>query len=126
MPYEYLYPRVRLRCYSDNEIGLVKFSSEECDFLSSTKALQQENLLDFNCFWNNELKRIYLEMKRIEDNPVAVQLFHARGVVLLTQTLHHLQQEVSVPSSLQNGVYFVKISNKKGMSNIKKISIINY
>lgn len=120
------YPNVALVAYQDEEIGLVKFSSEECDSLSSTKALQQENILDFNCFWNNELKSIYVEMKRIEDTPVAVQLFDARGVVLLTQTVHSLQQEISIPSNLQNGIYFVKISNKKGRSNVKKISIINY
>lgn len=103
-----------IRCYEDFEVGLITFSSVDCDYTP----IENVNFNDeISTYPNPAREKIFIEAPDLKlDN---ITLYSLEGSQILIPINNN---EVDV-SSLDMGIYFLRIQTKKGIST-KKIIVL--
>jgi|GEM_PF-4010905 len=119
--------KVALRCYYDNEVGLINFSSIPCDFLSSADNIEENtgNVFNYDYKWQANSNTINLVLEDLKSLPAHFKFFDIGGRILFEAKVDGLQSNISLPYSLINGIYFIQISDNEGRTKTKKVSIVN-
>jgi len=105
----------KLRCYQDNNIGLINFSSEEC-LMTSIKEIHQ-NSPQVSIYPSPANYEFQVEIDEVE-RPKSIELFELSG----KKVLEVFNTNNANVTSLENGLYLVKITLDNG-SALRKIVI---
>jgi|TARA_B110000090_G_scaffold198412_1_gene237303 uncharacterized repeat protein (TIGR01451 family) len=86
--------------------------------LDEESSIEEMSILELNIYPNPSNGLLNISSSVDVDN---IQLLDVAGRVVFQTTINSKQAQVDIPSSVENGVYFLKLSGKDGITQTKKL-----
>jgi Secretion system C-terminal sorting domain len=103
----------KLNCYSDSEVGEVKFSDRKCNSTTSVEDISRQMLHDFQAYWSND--RIIINVNDNADEIGKIKIFDTTGKLIMSNT-PQLIDDKTLSLQLQPlnmGIYLIQLESKK-------------
>lgn len=113
----------KLNCYSDSQIGEVKFSDRKCNSTTSVDDISRQKLYDFQAYWSND--RIVVNINNNAESIDKIKVYDIMGRLITTKTLQLIDDKtifLQVPP-LNTGIYLIQLESKKNIYPVHKLFI---